>query len=136
MSKNPDLYSCGAQIGEDSTGGGVRTRERIMIIPWVQGTATAAIQMFTWADLLLRQRVGVALLAVACLVFLLMQRCQVATGVRRTSTVLMLLTVVLLPVIEKPMEALASGVRIGGLIASLLISVNLLSRAAHAQARC
>ncbi len=81
------------------------------------------------ADMLLRQRLSVALLAMGCLIFVLIQHRQVATGVRRASIALTSLTVLLLPAIDMPMKALEGGVRIGGMIASLLISVSLLSRA-------
>lgn len=103
---------------------------RAPYFPWRQGCALAAIAVLTLADLLLRQRTSVALLAGACLLFLWMQHHQASAAVRRTSLVLMGLTGLLLPVIDMPLKALESGVRIGGLIASLLVSVGLLSRAA------
>ncbi|WP_306545793.1 hypothetical protein [Malikia spinosa] len=96
---------------------------------WTQGVPTTAIPLATLADLVLRHTVSMWLLAAACLVFMLYQRRYVAPGIRRTSLVLGLLTATLLPLIDHPLPALASGVRIGGLIASLLIAINLLSRA-------
>ncbi len=105
------------------------TGRRAMAFPWKKGAATAAIPILMLADMLLRHRFSVALLAGGCLIFLLMQHRQAAAGVRRASIALTSLTVLLLPLIASPVKALESGVRIGGMIASLLISVSLLSRA-------
>lgn len=125
----PPGKSIHLQVAESPHGSGWRSGGCATAFPWRQGVAIVAIPILTLADLLLRHRVTAALLAMACLCFLLMQGRQAATGVRRTSIVLTLLTGALLPVIDMPVKALESGVRIGGLIASLLVSVNLLSRA-------
>lgn len=98
-------------------------------VAWTQGLCIAAIPVLTVADVLLRQRASVALLAGVCLLFLLMQQRHAATGVRRTCVVLVAATALLLPTIKAPVQALESGVRIGALIAAILISVGLLSRA-------
>lgn len=126
---HPPGKSIHPQAAESPHGSGWRSGGCATAFPWRQGVAIVAIPILTLADLLLRHRVTVALLAMACLCFLLMQGRQAAAGVRRTSIVLTLLTGALLPVIDMPVKALESGVRIGGLIASLLVSVNLLSRA-------
>lgn len=90
----------------------------------------AAIPVLTLADFGWSNHVSLGLLAAACAVYLIQQWGHAAIGVRRTSMVLVLLTMALLPVIEAPGAALERGVRIGGLIASLLVTVNVLSRAA------
>ena len=131
MSKNPDPCSDLVQrnIVESPSIGGTRVEVQTDTLAWKQGATAAAIPMLTVADLLLHHRITVAMLAIGCLIFLLFQHQQVAIGLRRTSILLTLLMGVLLPIIDRPAQALESGVRIGGLIASLLISVNLLSRA-------
>lgn len=96
---------------------------------WATGIATAAIPLATLADLLLRSSASVGFLAATCLTFVLLQHQFVAFSIRRTAFVLGCLTVFLLPIIDQPLPALASGMRIGGLIASILIAVSLLSRA-------
>ncbi len=129
MSRNPSSYRglARADIVGSSSIGGMRAEPRVDSFAWKQGAATAAIPMLTVMDLLLHHRLTVAMLAMACLIFLRLQHRQAAVGIRRTAIVLALLTGVLLPMIDMPVLALESGVRIGGLIASLLISVNLLS---------
>lgn len=97
--------------------------------PALQGLCIAAIPALTVVDVLQRQRASVALLAGACLVFLLLQQRHAATAVRRTCFALIAVTALLLPVIDTPLQALEKGVRIGALIAAILISVGLLSRA-------
>jgi len=80
-------------------------------------------------DILMRQSMTAMLVAGACLMFLWQQPQYVKPGIRRTSAVLLLLSLLLLPTLEFPLQALEKGLRIGALIASLLISVGLLSRA-------
>ena len=89
----------------------------------------AALPIATLLDLLLKRGATALLLAGACLVFLWQQRQHAKAGIRRTSTVLLLLSLVLLPLLDSPVQALEKGLRIGALIASLLIAVGLLSRA-------
>lgn len=96
---------------------------------WATSIATAAIPLATLADLLLISATSVVFLATACLAFVVLQHQHVAFSIRRTAFVLGCLTVLLLPLIDRPLAALTSGVRIGGLIASILIAVSLLSRA-------
>lgn len=97
--------------------------------------AMAALPVLTLADLLLHWRWAVWLLVPAALVFVGLRGAAAAPGVRRTSLVLALITLCLLPFIESPVAAMERGLRIGGLIASLLVSVNLLSRMALRVAR-
>lgn len=52
-----------------------------------------------------------------------------AQGIGRTSLPLAQVTAALLPVINAPLNALERDIRIGGLITSLLVTVNLPSRA-------
>lgn len=96
---------------------------------WRQGVILAAIPLLTLIDAWQRNQRSATLLAGACLVFLLVQRHHASKGILRTSVVLFAITAFLLPAIKAPAQALESGVRIGGLIASLLISVGLLSKA-------
>lgn len=74
-------------------------------------------------------------LAVASALFIALEGGHAPTAVRRTSLVLVAITVCLLPLIDAPWQALQRGIRIGGLIASLLVTVNLLSRVALRIAR-
>ncbi|WP_157412646.1 hypothetical protein [Acidovorax sp. Root217] len=69
-------------------------------------------------------------LAAASALFLVLEGRHASAAVRRTSLVLVAITLCLLPWIDAPLQALQRGVRIGGLIASLLVTVNLLSRVA------
>lgn len=89
----------------------------------------AAIPLLTLVDLLVRPSWAVWSIATACAVFVTMQARHVALAVRRTSAVLALVTATLLPMLPAPWAALEQGVRIGGVIASILVTVNLLSRA-------
>ena len=70
------------------------------------------------------------LLAAASVLFIALEGRHAPAAVRRTSLVLVVITVCLLPLIDAPWQALQRGLRIGGLIASLLVTVNLLSRVA------
>lgn len=70
-----------------------------------------------------------ALVTVSVL-FIALEGGRAPAAVRRTSLVLVVITVSLLPLIDTPWQALQRGIRIGGLIASLLVTVNLLSRVA------
>ena len=88
-----------------------------------------AIPAATLADLLLPSRWTVLAIALLAAVFVLRHVAQVASSVRRTSLALVGVTALLLPLLPEPWVALERGVRIGALIASLLVTINLLSRA-------
>ena len=88
-----------------------------------------AIPLLTLVDLLLPWRWTVGAIALVTGVFVLGHIEQVARSVRRTSFALVGVTVLLLPLLPEPGTALERGVRIGALIASLLVTINLLSRA-------
>ena len=92
--------------------------------------AIVTIPLLTLVDLLHGPRWSVWGLELASAAFVVLQMRQVPAATRRTSLVLALAAGALLPFIEQPMQVLERGVRIGGLIASLLLTVNLLSRAA------
>ena len=70
-------------------------------------------------------------IAASAAVFIVLEWKTVPAGIRRTSLVLLAITIALLPIAHAPAAALERGIRIGGLIASLLLSVALLSRAAQ-----
>jgi len=91
---------------------------------------TAAIPVVTLVDLLQRPAGSSAVLAGVLSVFLFLHGTHVSTGVRRTSMLLAAISLLLLPRLDQPWQAIEQGMRIGGLIASLLVSVSLLSRAA------
>lgn len=96
---------------------------------WIRVTTMVALLLATVLDLVMLQNISSTLLACLCLVFLWQQRQYVKPGIRRTSAALLMLSVLLLPMVPLPLQALEKGLRIGALIASLLISVGLLSRA-------
>lgn len=96
---------------------------------WRDVAVLAGIPLFTLVDLLLRSSATAALVAAACMTFLSKYLHRASAAVRRTSLALLGITALLVPVIQQPIEALEKGLRIGALIASLLISVSLLSRA-------
>jgi hypothetical protein len=88
-----------------------------------------AIPALTLVDLLLHPGWAVWGIALATVSFVVRQAGHVARPVLRTSLVLLALAAALSPLLPAPVTALERGVRIGGLIASLLVTVNLLSRA-------
>ena len=90
-----------------------------------------AVPMLTLADLILHWRWAVWGSALVAVVFIVRQAAHVARPVRRTSVALLAVTAVLLPLLPAWMAvaALERGVRIGVLIASLLVAINLLSLA-------
>lgn len=90
-----------------------------------------AIVLLTVLDLVSPTHWIVALLALAAGLFIAVQWRQAPTGLRRTCTVLGVATLALLPLLSEPVAALERGIRIGGLIGSLLLSVATLSRAAQ-----
>jgi hypothetical protein len=95
----------------------------------VETAVMAAIPVLTLVDLLLHPGWGVWGILAATITFVVMQASHLTPGVRRTSLVLAVVTAVLLPAVPDPLPMLERGIRIGGLIASLLVAVNLLSRA-------
>lgn len=90
----------------------------------------AAIPLLTLVDLLRQPHWGPWAMLAAMAVFVAMQIGRVTPGVRRTCLLLALITAALLPGLADPLPMLQRGIRIGGLIASLLVAVNLLSCAA------
>lgn len=96
----------------------------------VVAAAMGGIPLLTLIHLLSGARWPVWGLGAASTLFLVLQFKLAPTGIRRTSLVLGLVTAALLPVVDSPLPALERGILIGGLIASLLVTVNLLSRAA------
>ncbi len=96
---------------------------------FAQVLPTVAIPIATVADMAAPQHFSASALAISCLVFLLIQRHHIARGIKRTSLALALLTGVAVVMIDQPLTALEKGLRIGALIASLLISVSLMSKA-------
>ena len=91
---------------------------------------TGAIPVITLVALMLRPSCSIAVLALVLALFLMLNATQISAGVLRTSALLGTLSLLLLPRLAEPWLDLEQGVRIGALIASLLVSVNLLSRAA------
>lgn len=138
MSNNPRKNDKLARLNfaNETTTGGQRISQKSAANPaWWQGLILAAIPVLTLMDVWQCNQASASLLAGACLVFLLVQRRHASKGILRTSVILLAITAALLPIIKAPVQALESGVRIGGLIASLLISVGLLSRASLRVAR-
>ena len=91
---------------------------------------TGAIPAATLVDLLLRPQGSSGALAGTLVVFLFLHYRHINRGVQRTSLLLAFALLLLLPGLDQPWQTMEQGVRIGGLVASLLVSVNLLSRAA------
>lgn len=91
--------------------------------------ATLTIPIATVVDMVLPHAFTASVLALSCFVFLLVQHRHIASAIKRTSFALALLTAFALLMIDQPITALEKGVRIGALIASLLISVSLMSKA-------
>lgn len=92
--------------------------------------AMAAIPLLTILDQVFKWPWAIGLMAIASLSFIALQGKYASAGIRRTTVILMLITLCLSPWIDAPLKAIGNGLRIGCLIASLLITVNLLSRAA------
>lgn len=90
---------------------------------------TVAVPIATVVDMVMLRGLSAGVLALCCLVFLFVQHHHIASGIRRTSLVLALVTGLSLLMIDDPITALEKGLRIGALIASLLISVSLMSKA-------
>jgi len=94
-----------------------------------------AIVLLTLVDLVAPSHWAIVLLAGSASLFIALQWRQAPAGLRRTCTVLALATLALLPLVPQPVAALERGIRIGGLIGSLLLSVATLSRAAQRVSR-
>jgi hypothetical protein len=88
-----------------------------------------ALPIATVVDMILLRDLSASLVALSFLFFLVVQRRHIAAGIQRTSFALALVTGMALMVIDQPVTALEKGMRIGALIASLLISVSLMSKA-------
>ena len=98
--------------------------------PWSpQVLPTVAVPVATVVDMALLEGWSASVLALSCLFFLVVQHRHIAGGIRRTSLALGSLTGLAILMIDQPISALEKGVRIGALIASLLISVSLMSKA-------
>lgn len=90
---------------------------------------TVAVPIATVVDMVMLRGLSAGVLALCCLGLLMVQHHHIASGIRRTSLVLALVTGLALLKIDDPITALEKGLRIGALIASLLISVSLMSKA-------
>jgi hypothetical protein len=95
----------------------------------IQLLPTVVIPIATVVDIVLLQHMSAFVLALSFLPFLVVQRRHIAEGIKRTSLALTLVTGLALMAIDQPIIALEKGLRIGALIASLLISVSLMSKA-------
>lgn len=91
----------------------------------------SAVVLFTVVDMAWPTHIGVWLIALSGGVFATLGGVPAAAGLRRTVWLLALLTLGLVPWVEAPWAALEKGIRIGGLISAILLSVSLLSRAAQ-----
>ncbi|MDM0066838.1 hypothetical protein [Variovorax sp. J31P207] len=95
------------------------------------GFSQLAIVAFTLLDLTLTVPHLVWGIAAASALFIVLEGRAVPAGIRRTALILFGVSLVLLPVAHSPVAAMERGIRVGGLIASLLLSVALLSKAAQ-----
>jgi len=87
--------------------------------------------VFTVLDMVWPSHAGVWAIALSSAVFVLGARSPMSAGLRRTVWALVLGTLFLLPWTTQPWVTLEKGIRIGGLISAILLSVSLLSRAAQ-----
>ena len=85
--------------------------------PSIDVAVMAAIPALTLADLLFRKSGLVVGVVLVTLCFLWRHLDQVSPSLRRTSAVLLAMTVLLLPLLSSPIATLERGVRIGALIA-------------------
>lgn len=97
---------------------------------WV-GAAQGALVAFTVLDLLWPRPWLVGAFMSAAVLFIGMLWRGAPVGLRRTCTLLMLVTTLLLTLVPDAVGTLVKGLRIGGLIGSLLLSIATLSRAAQ-----
>lgn len=88
----------------------------------------AAIPVLTFLDLLERQRWAVWAVLLLALCFVLRHAGHVTPRSSRTALLLGVVTAALLPLLPDPLAAIERGLRIGALIAALLVSIHLLSR--------
>ena len=93
-----------------------------------------ALVLLTVLDLAAPAAWTVALLALAAAVFIGLEWRRAPLSIRRTSTLLAAAALVLLLFVPDAQAALERGLRIGGLIGSLLLSIATLSRAAQRMA--
>lgn len=102
---------------------------------WQVTLCQLALIVFMVADMLVEQRWTVWATAAAMALFIAAEFRLAPLGIRRTAAVLVVITLALLPQLDEPLAALERGIRIGGLISSLLLAIALLSRAALRVAR-
>ncbi len=114
-------------MGAGNTGVRFDTALRSTVVAFSQ----IALVSFTVVDLAWPAKWTVGLLALAATLFIGLQWQAASIGLRRTCTLLVLVTVALLPFVPEVQVTLEKGVRIGGLIGSLLLAVATLSRAAQ-----
>ena len=103
----------------------VTARSRLVLL------GQALVVVFTVLDLVWPSHLGPWAIAAAGGVFALGAKAPMSSGLRRTVWALGLGTLALLPLGPDPWLALEKGLRIGGLISAILLSVSLLSRAAQ-----
>lgn len=119
------LYNFGMDIGNRGVRSDAASRSALVT------SCQVGLVLFTVLDLGWPSHWAVALLALSGALFISLQWEAAPLGLRRTCILLMLVTVVLLPFVSHPQATLEKGLRIGGLIGSLLMSIALLSRAAQ-----
>lgn len=111
--------------------GAVRPVPAVAVVGSAPAVASmAAVPVFTLLDLVSGWNWPIYGMAAASCAFLVFYWGNVPTHIRRTSLMLVLFTAVLVPLIAAPLQTVERGLRIGCLIASLLMTVSLLSRAA------
>lgn len=103
----------------------VTARSRLVLL------GQALVVVFTVLDMVWPSHLGPWAIAAAGGVFMLGAQSPMSPGLRRTVWALVLATLALLPWGPDPWLALEKGIRIGGLISAILLSVSLLSRAAQ-----
>ncbi|MCW5653791.1 hypothetical protein [Hydrogenophaga sp.] len=107
--------------GPDAPAAGRATRSAVLLV---------AVMLGTLVNLFHPHPGAVALVGVAALGFLVRERWRMPPSIRRVTTVLGILTVVLLPLANEPFQSLSRGVAIGGMMISVIASVTLMARAA------
>jgi len=115
---------------EDSTSATRPVPIATVVAPALAVASMAAIPLLTLLDLLCGWNWPIYGMAVASCAFVVFHRRNVPPHILRTSLVLIVFTAALLPVIAAPRQTVERGLRIGCLIAALLMTVNLLARAA------
>lgn len=90
---------------------------------------TLAIPALVLVDLLSRRPWSIWAFTGISAVFIARAAAQMSSATRRTASLLLLVTCGLLPWVDAPLSVLERGLRIGALIAALLVSIHLLSRA-------